>query len=230
MKRSLIVLSGGLDSAFNLASAAQAGEAKFALSFNYGQRAALPELKAAAELAKHYKVEWQAVDIKWLGEINQTALTRPEQALPDLALAQLDNPELSEDSKRAVWVANRNGVFLNIAAAFAEAKDCDTVLAGFNKEEASTFPDNSVAYMRALEKSFSYSTQTQVKVDSYCKDFDKTQIIARALTMDLPLQHVWSCYQSGPARCWQCESCRRTERALLAQGPAGQVWLKQLGR
>jgi 7-cyano-7-deazaguanine synthase len=229
VRRSLVVLSGGLDSTFNLAVAAQSGEAIFALSFNYGQRAASAELKAAETLAKHYHVQWKSIAIEWLGEVNPTALTRPQMDMPDLAIGELDHPTLTEQSKRAVWVANRNGVFLNIAAAYAEALGCDTVLAGFNKEEASTFPDNSVDFMRALEKAFSFSTQNQVKVDSYCKDFDKTQILARAISMDIPLQHVWSCYQAGPQRCWKCESCRRTERALLAQGNAGAVWLKQLG-
>lgn len=228
MNGALVVLSGGLDSAFNLAAAANDGVAKFALSFNYGQRAAPAELAAAKALAEYYKVEWRQLDLPWLGEINPTALTRPAQDLPNLALDQLDHAGLTESSKKKVWVANRNGVFLNIAAAFAEVYGCATVLAGFNREEASTFPDNSVAYMKALDVAFSYSTQSGVRVDSYCKDLDKTQIMERALTMQVPLNLVWSCYEAGAQRCWKCESCRRTERALRAQGSVGEDWLRRL--
>ena len=51
-----------------------------------------------------------------------------------------------------------NGIFLNIAAGFAEALSAQAVLPGFNKEEAATFPDNSVDFLESLNHSFSFST------------------------------------------------------------------------
>lgn len=225
----LILLSGGLDSAFNLAQSARHGRARLALTIAYGQRAEKAELEAAEKLAKHYGVEWRCVDLRWLGAINKTGLTRPDQALPSLKSEELDDAALTDASMKAVWVANRNGVFLNVAAAYAEALGIDAVLAGFNREEAATFPDNSVAYMEALEKAFSFSTLNKVKVRSYTKELDKREILKEALSIALPMDLVWSCYEAGPARCWKCESCMRTERALRAQGDAGRAWLGRMG-
>jgi 7-cyano-7-deazaguanine synthase len=224
----VILLSGGLDSALNLALAARDNQARLAITIRYGQRAEDAELNAARKLSDYYGVNWVSVDLSWLGGINTTGLTRSATVLPTPKVGELDDLEIGKASAKAVWVANRNGVFLNVAAAYAEAMDIKTILAGFNREEAATFPDNSVAFLAALNHSFSYSTMNHVTVDCFTKDLDKTQIIAQSLELNLPLHLVWSCYEAGPKRCWQCESCKRTERALLAAGRAGEDWLGRM--
>lgn len=226
----VILLSGGLDSAMNLALAAREGKATTALTMRYGQRAEAPELTAAQALARHYGVRWRDVDMRWLGAVNPTSLTRAEQTLPSLEINELDSMALTTPSMKAVWVANRNGVFLNIAAAFAEALGEKEVMVGFNKEEAATFPDNSQGFMDAINQALSFSTLNGVKISSYTTQWDKTRIMAEAIETRLPLNLVWSCYEAGPERCWKCESCRRSERALLAAGEPGQEWLKRMGR
>jgi len=226
----VILLSGGLDSALNLALAARNGKAKTAVTMRYGQRAELPELAAARALARHYGAQWLEVDVRWLGAVNPTSLTRKDQKLPQLNMAELDQMDAASSSMRAVWVANRNGVFLNIAAAFAESFGEGEILVGFNKEEAATFPDNSSEFIEAMNKALSYSTLNKVKVTSYTTEWDKTRILAEAIEIGLPLHLVWSCYEAGPERCWKCESCSRSERALLAAGAAGREWLGKMGR
>lgn len=226
----VILLSGGLDSALNLALAAREGKASIALTMRYGQRAEAPELTAAQALSRHYGVRWKDVDMCWLGAVNPTSLTRGEQSLPNLEIDELDKMELATPSMKAVWVANRNGVFLNVAAAFAEALGESEVMVGFNKEEAATFPDNSQSFIEAINLALSFSTLNSVKVSSYTTQWDKTKILGEALELKLPLNLVWSCYEAGPERCWKCESCRRSERALLAAGEPGRVWLERMGR
>jgi 7-cyano-7-deazaguanine synthase len=225
----IALVSGGLDSALNLALAAREGRARLALTIRYGQRSERAEVQAAQSLAQHYGVEWKEISLPWLGSVNPTGLTRPQQNLPEPTLDQLDSASFGEASMRAVWVANRNGLFLNVAAALAEAAGEDEVLVGFNREEAATFPDNSRAYLEACNEAFSFSTLNRVRVRSYTLDWDKTEIVRQALAVDLPFHKVWSCYEAGPARCWRCESCRRTERALLANGDEGKQWLRKMG-
>jgi 7-cyano-7-deazaguanine synthase len=224
----VVLLSGGLDSALNLAMAAQAGRASLAITMRYGQRAEVPELGASEALAKHYGVRWLSVDVRWLGEVNPTLLTRAGM-LPQLSTEELDSAFSSDASMRAVWVANRNGVFLNIAAAYAEALGAAEVLTGYNKEEAATFPDNSADYLAAMNHAFSFSTLNGVRASSYTIEWDKTRILQEALHCQLPLDKVWSCYEAGPSRCWTCESCKRSERALLAAGAPGRLWLERMG-
>jgi 7-cyano-7-deazaguanine synthase len=225
----VILLSGGLDSALNLALAAKDRRASLALTMRYGQRAEPAEVRAAQALCRHYGVRWETVDLTWLGTVNPTRLTRHDTELPQPTTEELDSFEASQSSMKAVWVANRNGVFLNVAAAYAEALGEPEVLVGFNAEEAVTFPDNSAAYIEAMDKAFTYSTLNKVRVQSYTLHWSKPQIIAEAIRAELPLELVWSCYESGPGRCWKCESCKRSERALLSAGPNGRVWLEKMG-
>lgn len=229
MPVAVILLSGGLDSAVNLAMAARRGCAAFALTMRYGQRAEEAEAAAAKALAAHYGARWQSVDLRWLGEVNPTALTRAAEALPLPTTAELDSPEASASSMRAVWVANRNGLFLNVAAAYAEALGEAEVITGYNREEAATFPDNSAAFLDAMNGALRFSTLTGVRASSYTIDWDKPRILEEALALELPLDKVWSCYEAGPERCWRCESCKRSERALLAAGERGRGWLSRLG-
>lgn len=226
----VILLSGGLDSALNLAIAAKENKATFALTMLYGQRAESAEAQAAKELCEYYNVPWRVVDIRWLGDVNSTSLTRKDSILPHLEISELDQMDKSTASMKNVWVANRNGLFLNIAASYAEALKESEILVGFNLEEASTFPDNSAEFIEAINRSLAFSTLTQVKVNSYTTSWNKNEILKHALAIELPLEKVWSCYQPGPERCWKCESCRRSERALLSAGPAGVAWLKKLGK
>jgi len=212
----IVLLSGGLDSALNLAIAAQEKKVRLALTIHYGQRAYSQEKKAAQVLAAFYGVEWRELSLPFLGELSSSSLTRKNQALPEFSLEQLDSSEYTVSSMQSVWVPNRNGIFLNIAALFAEALGEKKILVGFNQEEASTFPDNTKEFLDASTKALHYSTMNHVEVSSYTLAWDKTRIMKEALEIGLPLDLVWSCYEEGPKRCWKCESCKRMERALIA--------------
>ena len=211
----VVCLSAGLDSSVNLALACRKpGGVRLALTFDYGQRAAKREAAFSRRLAQHYGVLWKLVRLPWLGEVTGTALVARGKKLPRLKSTQLDDRRLTLKSAAAVWVPNRNGVFLNVAASFAESYGCREVLIGFNREEGATFPDNTPAFGRAATAAFRYSTANRVKVVSYTADLDKKQIVRLARCLALPLGLVWPCYEGGRRPCGACESCLRLKRAL----------------
>lgn len=213
MGQVLVLLSGGLDSATNLAMAAERGLSGRTLTIAYGQRAEAREITAAQALSKHYGFSWSSLDLRWLGRASRNALTNTDSAVPDLDPAHLDDQERGEATARAVWVANRNGLFLNAAAAIAEAASIEKILVGFNREEAATFPDNSADFIWATNQAFRFSTMGRVEVDSFTIDFDKPAMMREARRLGLPLELVWSCYQGAEKPCGICESCRRFQRA-----------------
>ncbi len=215
---SVVCLSAGLDSTVNLAVARRRGKVKLALTFDYGQRAAKREAARARALARCYGVPWKLVRLPWLGAITDTALVARGRKLPRLKSGQLDDRRRTLKSAAAVWVPNRNGVFLNIAAAFAEALGARSVVMGFNREEGATFPDNTPAFGRAATGAFRYSTRNGVRVVSYTARMDKRQIVALARRMKVPLDLVWPCYEGGRKPCGHCESCLRFGRAFAKSG------------
>lgn len=215
--RSVVLLSGGLDSTVALAQARREGQVLLALTFDYGQRAAEAEIRASGRICAHYGLAHQVIKLPFLQEITHCALVNRESAVPELSAGQLDNADVTAQTARAVWVPNRNGLFINIAAAYAESLGAGCVVTGFNREEAQTFPDNSLDFVRAISQSLAFSTLNRVQVVSYTLMLDKKEIVALGRRLGAPLELVWSCYHGGVEMCGRCESCQRLQRALAQQ-------------
>lgn len=224
--KSVVLLSGGLDSAVNLYEAHREGNVVLALTFFYGQRAAEKEMGAARQLCQNLNLPHRVIDISWIKSFGGSSLIDEQQAVPQGTSVQIDSLERSLETAKSVWVPNRNGIFLNIAAGFAESLGAELVIPGFNLEEGQTFPDNTQGFLEALTTSFSYSTANKVKAYCYTTGLDKSAIVKRALTLNLPLNHLWSCYFAGDQWCGECESCLRFKRALEANHQSFQEWLR----
>ncbi len=215
-KKSIVLLSAGLDSLTNLAIASKKSQIVLALTFDYGQRSAGQEIKKAKKICKHYKISHEVVVIPWLKKLTQTALVNRGRKIPKPTSENLNEYSVSLKNAKAVWVPNRNGVFINIAASYAESLGASEIIVGFNKEEAATFPDNSEKYLKQAISALSSSTLSKVKVHSYTLRLNKKEIVKKALEVGAPLQLVWSCYEGKSKMCGECESCKRLRRALEA--------------
>jgi queuosine biosynthesis protein QueC len=215
---SVVLLSGGLDSTVSLAQSLREGEVKLCLTFDYGQRAAAKEIEASAAIAGHYGLAHRVIPIDFLAEITRTALVNRDMELPSPGENELDDMDAALGSAAAVWVPNRNGLFINIAASFAESMACGQVVTGFNREEAATFPDNTLDYVRAATRALSFSTANKVRVVSYTQMLDKVEIVRLGKRLGVPFANVWSCYRQGERMCGKCESCRRFNRAMELAG------------
>lgn len=211
--KSVVILSGGLDSSMNLFLAKDKSDVLLALTFNYGQRAVDKEISTAEKLARKCQVPHKVIDLTWMKGFGKSSLIDTQLEVPTDKV-EIDNFNKSIETAKSVWVPNRNGIFLNIAAGFAEAVGADILIPGFNKEEATTFPDNSEDYMKALDHSFSFSTQNKVKTVCYTVQMDKTEIVKLGKERQFPFTEIWPCYFSFEKWCGRCESCKRYRRAL----------------
>lgn len=214
--KALSLLSAGLDSSIAMELAqAQGWEISLALTFDYGQRSAQRELAQAAQIASFYKVPHKSMSLPWFREFSRGGgLLSTNSELPKPTYAELGSAEFTEKSKKAVWVPNRNGVFIEVAASIAEERGFDAIIVGFNREEAATFPDNSVDYLNAINHALSFSTSGQIRVISPTAAFSKSEIVERAAERQFPFPLLWSCYESHALMCGACESCMRLKRAM----------------
>ena len=229
--KAITLLSSGLDSVAALAIAGECLEIEMAITFDYGQRAVQREMEYSRKVCEYFGIEHRVIRLDWLGEITHTSLVNRDEEVPSLSFEDIDEAApavITENSAKAVWVPNRNGVMLNIAGSFAESRDCDYIVVGFNGEEALTFPDNSLAYVQAMDNAFSYSTQNGVRVLAPLIKMGKTEIVKRALEAKAPLEYSWSCYHGGEVPCGQCESCMRRARAFKNTGVKDPL-LERLG-
>src|SRR5574344_2185419 len=74
MIKSIILLSGGLDSLVSLALSRNEYNVDLALTFDYGQKSLNTEVKASEEICKHYNVTHKVIKLDWLKDITKTAL------------------------------------------------------------------------------------------------------------------------------------------------------------
>jgi 7-cyano-7-deazaguanine synthase len=216
--KTVILLSGGVDSTVNLRKALLETEPVLALTFDYGQKAVSREIEAASAMCVRTGVPHRVIPLPWLGEITATALVSDDRELPRPAPEDLDRAEASADRAAAVWVPNRNGIFVAVGAAFAESLGAHAVVGGFNAEEGRAFPDNSPEFLSAANGLLRFSTLARIKVLSYTATLDKAAVVKLGAELGAPLDLVWSCYGPGPEPCGECESCLRLARARKAAG------------
>lgn len=198
--KAVALLSGGLDSVVSMLLARKEVKVEMALTIDYGQRARKNEIKAAQNICRIYNINHEIVELPFMSKIQSDLIK--EEMLP------ITNP----------WVPNRNGLFINLAACYAESMGAELVICGFNREEASNFPDNSVEYVKALNQALYYSTFNHVEVKSFVQDMDKIDIIRKAAELGLDFRYIWSCYQGGEKPCGKCPSCLRNLEAFAKAG------------
>ncbi|HEX7674097.1 MAG TPA: 7-cyano-7-deazaguanine synthase QueC [Bdellovibrio sp.] len=216
-KKVVALLSSGLDSTVNVFEAIKHNhEVVLALTFNYGQRAAIKEIEHSAKIAKYLNIPHKVMDVTWFKDFNKSSLIVEDQEVPTGKDVEIDNLQKSADTAKSVWVPNRNGIFINIAAAYAEALGADAVIPGFNAEEAATFPDNSREFLEQATKSLWYSTANHVSVGCYTAHLNKPDIVRLGQGLKIPWELIWPCYFSGDKWCGQCESCQRAKRAFAS--------------
>jgi 7-cyano-7-deazaguanine synthase len=210
-KKSIVLLSGGLDSVVNFKKALDETEVSLVLTFDYGQKSWPKERSAAQKISEKYHIPVEFIELPYLSFLD-TGLSKGN--IPVFDENKLSDRNYSLDTAKAVWVPNRNGVLINIAAAYADKLGIDFIVTGFNKEEGATFPDNTPEFIEKINASLKYSTLYHPEVLSYTIAMDKAQIVDFGRKTEAPFEFVWSCYWGRKEMCGECESCRRLKRAL----------------
>lgn len=214
--KSIVLLSSGLDSVVAFKEAHMISEEILCVTFNYGQKAREKEISYAKKICDLYKTGHIVIELPWY-RIFRGALTGGS-ALPEISKNQLDNKEITRKSAEQVWVPARNVVFLSIAAALSENYKYDTIVTGFDAEEAATFPDNTLEFVERFNKMLEFGTLTKTSVFAPLIKMNKTDIVKRGLKIDAPLELSWSCYEGKEKPCGICESCLRRIRAFETVG------------
>jgi 7-cyano-7-deazaguanine synthase len=214
MKKAVVLLSGGLDSATTLAIAKSQGYICYALSFDYGQRHSA-ELDAARRVAQSVgAIEHKIVRIG-LGEFGGSALTDTRIAVP----------ETPQEGIPVTYVPARNTVFLAFALGWAEVLGSTDIFIGVNAVDYSGYPDCRPEYIEAFEHLANLATKAGVegsrfKVHAPLIALKKAEIIRIGTDLGVDFGLTVSCYsadEEGRA-CGTCDSCRFRKAGFLEAG------------
>jgi len=216
VRRAVVLLSGGLDSATALAWALQEGWECFALSVAYGQRHEA-ELAAAARVAKAVGAREHRVMHVDLAGIGGSALTDPNIPVPETPTSGIP----------VTYVPARNTLFLALALGWAEVLGADDLVIGVNAVDYSGYPDCRAEFIAAFERLAQAATRAGTeghtfRVHAPLLRLNKAEIILDGLRRGVDYGLTVSCYQadSEGRACGRCESCRiRREGFSSAQVP-----------
>ncbi len=214
MKKAVVLLSGGLDSATTAAIAISQGYDAIAISFRYGQRHHRELLAAKKIVAKLNIKEHFIVDVN-LSQWGGSSLTDTSMDIPQEGVQPNIIP--------STYVPGRNTVFIAIALSLAEAKNAEAIYLGINAVDYSGYPDCRPEYLAAYQKLASLASKVGVEGNTIqlvapLVEDSKLDIVRRALSLGVPIEDTWSCYQGGEKPCGVCDSCRIRNKALIEAG------------
>lgn len=209
MKKAVVLLSGGLDSATAIAIAKSEGFDVYALSFKYGQRH-LHELTCAKKISTNVgAIEHRIAEIN-LGTFGGSALTDDNISVPK-------GREIAEMSGGipVTYVPARNTIFLSFALAYAEVIGSHDIFIGVNALDYSGYPDCRPEFIEAYQTMANLATKegvegkTKMTIHTPLISLTKGEIIKWGLSLGVDYSVTNTCYDPTPEgyACGECDAC-----------------------
>ncbi|MCU4156919.1 7-cyano-7-deazaguanine synthase QueC [Carboxylicivirga sp. A043] len=215
MKKAVVLLSGGLDSAVALHVAKKEGFELHALSFDYGQRHNR-ELEAAKIIAEQAEAASHQVVTLKLDKWGGSSLTDSSMKVEDGDVNRSDIP--------VTYVPARNMVFLSVAASLAEAIGAQDIFIGVSQVDYSGYVDCRQEFIDGMEKAINLGTvmgaekNQPIKVHAPFVNMTKAEEITLGVELGADLGLTWSCYRGGEKPCGTCDSCLLRAKAFAEAG------------
>jgi queuosine biosynthesis protein QueC len=217
MKKAVVLVSGGLDSAVALAYAKSQGYVSYALTADYGQRHRI-EIEQARQIAKAMAVAEHKVIAVDLRAIGGSALT------DSIAVPESRQPSGAEIP--ITYVPARNTILLSLALAWAEVLSADAIFIGVNAVDYSGYPDCRPEYLRAFEQLARLATKAgtaedwRVRIEAPLINLTKAEIIKLGKRLCVDFSLTTSCYNPGPRGqpCGICDSCLLRQKGFAEAG------------
>lgn len=211
IESAIVLFSGGIDSTTALYWTLSKAEKTFALGIDYGQRHRV-EVGLSQKITRRLNVPHKIVRID-LTQLGGSSLTDKKISLP-----LFDGPEKISEGIPSTYVPFRNGIFLSLAAAWADVIDADTIICGFNVVDSPNYPDTRAAFVQAMEKAVNLGTRASVlgknrQILAPFVDLSKSRIIEEGLGLGADYSYSISCYAGGEIPCGRCSSCLLRKKA-----------------
>lgn len=216
MKRAVVLLSGGLDSATTAAIAKEQGYQLFALSFQYGQRHQI-EIASAKRVADSFGFVEHRIIMIDLRAFGGSALTD-----------DIDVPKNRSDLRGNIpvtYVPARNTIFLSYALAWSEVLGARDIFIGVNALDYSGYPDCRPEFIRAFENVANVGTKAGVCGEPFCIhvpliEMTKAEIIRKGAKLGVQFSLTHSCYDPAPdgSACGECDSCQLRRKGFAEAG------------
>jgi 7-cyano-7-deazaguanine synthase len=216
--KSVVLLSGGVDSTTTLAIARREGFEACALTFRYGQRHLL-EVEAARRIAERMSVARHAIVEIDLRVFGGSALTADIPVPKDRPLGEIAH------AIPVTYVPARNTIFLSFALAYAEVLGANDIFIGVNALDYSGYPDCRPEYIQSYERMANLATKAGVEgqrltIHTPLITLSKADIIRTGVELGVDYSLTISCYDPSAEgeSCGRCDACRLRLKGFAEAG------------
>lgn len=222
MKKCLVLFSGGIDSTSALFWALKKYDTVQALTFDYGQRHRI-EISMSQSLTRKIGIPHKIIKVD-LSQIGGSVLTDLSHSVPGYT-------EASESGPPPTYVPFRNGIFISLAAAWAEVEGIQDIACGFNVIDSPDYPDTRQEFVEAMEKAVNLGTKAssspkKFRVLAPFVNLKKSEIIRQGLSFGADFSHSISCYAGQEVPCQECSSCVLRRKAWEEVGQEDPLILR----
>jgi 7-cyano-7-deazaguanine synthase len=205
--RTVLLLSGGLDSVVLAAHLHNQGHELYGLTLDYGQRH-WKEMDCAHRQGRRYCVETRRLELP-LGKWLKSPLLEQEPVRPMGA----------DDNLSPAYVPGRNTLFLSLAFGYAQSLGAGSVAIAATAEDRYGFPDCRPGYFRAWDRLLAEAGASKpVSLLRPMEEWSKAQVVGAGVDLGVDLGDTWSCYTNGPKPCGACDACTTRARGFTAAG------------
>lgn len=208
--KTILILSGGLDSAVLLYRLLADGDTVAALSVDYGQRHRR-ELACARALCGRLGVEHREADLSGLRPL-LAGSSQTDDAVP------VPHGHYEAETMKLTVVPNRNMLMLSAAAAWAISRRADRVAYAAHGGDHAIYPDCRPGFVAALAAALGLADWHPLGLFAPYLGVSKADIVAEGARLGVPFAGTWSCYEGGAVHCGRCGTCVERREAFALAG------------
>lgn len=208
--KSLVLLSGGMDSVTVLHQAVRESEVNLALSFDYGSKHNCKEIPFAQEQAALVGVSHQVLYLPFVAEFFSSHLLESGGEIPE--------GHYQDESMKKTVVPFRNGIMLSIAAGLAESIGAQGIYIAAHTGDHTIYPDCRESFMQSMASAMEEGTYPRIQLLRPFIGLDKGQIVQRGMDLGVDYSRTWSCYKGGELHCGKCGTCVERKEAFAKAG------------
>lgn len=208
MKKTVVSLSGGLDSCVALKYAVDRSQSVLAVSFKYGSNHQEMENAAACKICNILGVKHVDINLDFIKTYFKSSLLNG--AIPD--------GHYEDEIMRSTVVPFRNGIMLSILAGIADSYGFDEIMLANHSGDHFIYPDCRPEFISSISDSIFYGTDGRVSVVAPFVNLTKSDIVKLGVKIGAPLELTYSCYKGCDRHCGKCGTCIERKEAFEHAG------------
>jgi 7-cyano-7-deazaguanine synthase len=202
MKKSLIILSGGIDSTTLLYE--KKDDIAMAISFDYGAAINKKEIPFARLHCEQLGIPHATISLEFIKKFFKSSL--------------LASGESDEEFSQSTAVPFRNGIMLSIAAGIAESKDLENLLIANHFGDHAIYPDCRKKFILSMQAAISSGTYKNVQICAPYTEKQKNEVVSIGIKNKVEFAKTWSCYRGEEIHCGECATCIERKNAFKKAG------------